>query len=162
MTPSAFLALLPSAALAFVAAWFWFDRNAKARALEVARLATIERDARISQLEQDHAVLEAAVTPFEEAYKQMLIKQLTHFHTPVLDDLLAREADLTEEELEQMAELLKERAHAVDGRISPSERDAALILTAVIRRARAEAAAIADPNIPKPVMKVVAVVELPG
>lgn len=99
------------------------------------------RDAKIIELEKQLALIAASVVPISTAFQAILIKELTHMHTPVLDALLAKvgpPSSLTEDETEEMAQLLKERALDMGDQISSSERDAAIMLPMVIKRAKIE------------------------
>jgi len=136
------------AALSFLAAWFWFRMNANAA--ERKRLVEIN-DKRAERIAQGHdelvarveantlmlASMQASVQPISEAYKAMLIKGLTHFHTPEMDALMVKlgpPSTITPEEMARLMVLLKERETVVDAEISDSERDAAHILPVIIKR----------------------------
>ena len=119
----------------FVGAAYWYRKTA----LDVANIA---RDDRIKELEKQLAVISAAVVPISTAFQAVLIKELTHMHTPRLDALMLKigpPSTLTEDEEEEMAHLLRERATDMGNLITDSERDAALMLPMVIKRARIEA-----------------------
>ena len=95
-------------------------------------------EARIAVLEKQLALMEQVVTPISVAFQQMLIKQLTHPHTPELDELLSRikQPGLNLDEMEQLACLLAERVD--DSDFDESERDAARMLPMVMRRVKHE------------------------
>jgi len=100
--------------------------------------------ARITELERQLAVIGSTVEPISTAFQALLIKQLTHFHTPELDALLVKVGQqsyaLEPEEEARLSELLEQRTKDMGKLIDDSERDAAHMLPFVIRRVRAEAA----------------------
>ena len=128
--------------LTFASTWFWTQRNnardkANALALEHGKLL-----GRVTDLEAKLAVLNQAVIPISTAFQAILIKELTHYHTPEMDALLVKLGPpyvLTQADEVRLASLLIARTADVDPLISDSERDAANILPAVIRRVRIEA-----------------------
>lgn len=133
------------AILSFAAAWFWFNKN-KAVA-EAKRLAEeqSELQKRVMDLESQLSSVKQAVQPISAAFQAILIKELTHFHTPELDELLTRvgpPSTLTPEEESRMAELLAARAKDLNGRIDEYEREAAVMLPMVLRRTKREIEAI--------------------
>jgi hypothetical protein len=132
---------LIGAAIAFATSWFWYVQNLKSKAKERRDLAFSDMVRRTAELEKQIAVLGQAVQPISVAFQSMLIKELTHFHTPVMDDLMTRigpPSTLTVEEETELAAALKERAEDPGQHIPQSEREAALMLPYVIRRAKAE------------------------
>jgi len=117
------------AALTFAAATYW-QAKAKREAAEK----------RIDALEMKLALVTQSVTPISAAIQAILIKELTHTHKVEMDALLVKVGPpnvLTPEEELRLAAMLKERSKDPD--IPRSERDAAEILPAIIRRAEAEA-----------------------
>ena len=79
--------------------------------------------------------------PISTAFQAILIKELTHFHTPEMDALMAKIGPpntLTVVEQERLAVLLNERMKDMGPLISDSERDAARILPAIMKRAKIE------------------------
>jgi hypothetical protein len=104
----------------------------------VRRKTTQKTLDRITELENKLAVLNQSMVPFNSAFQAILIKELTHIHTPEMDALLVKLGPpniLTQAEEIRLANLLIERADADDPTIPEYERDAARILPAVIRRA---------------------------
>lgn len=100
---------------------------------------------RVQELEMQHALVKASVVPITTAFQALLIKNLTHFHTPVMDALMVKVGPpntLTTEESEQLARLLEEREADMDGEIPESERIAARILPGVMTLAKMEQEAI--------------------
>lgn len=97
------------------------------------------------ELERQIAVLGQQVLPISTAFQAILIKQLTHYHTPELDELLRKVGPpftLNAAEERQLAKLLEERTRDVDGLIDSSERDAAKMLPMIMARVRAEHGAV--------------------
>jgi hypothetical protein len=111
---------------------------------------------RISALETQLALITQTVTPISVAFQQILVKQLTKPHAPILDEILSRIQDLglNLEDQERLAELLAERVEEVD--ISEHEADAARMLPMMMRRIRHEAS-VAPPRMMVPIM-----VSVPG
>src|SRR5579859_7162299 len=119
-----------TAVLGFAAAWYWAAKQANQKL----------RD-RVTELERQHAIIGATVQPISAAFQAVLIKQLTHYHTPVLDGWLRKlgpPITLTEEEEKQLQIELEKRTRDMGPEITESERDAAKMLPMVIARVRAE------------------------
>src|SRR4029077_854944 len=117
------------------------ERNAETIAIGHAKLLT-----EVAELKEKLSLVTAQVVPFSTAFQQILVAQLTHAHTPELDALMAKigpPITLTEVEEARMYRLLTERQADMEAEISQEEREAALILPYVMRRARAEQAQIA-------------------
>ena len=150
--------------LSFIAAWFWFTKAARVkkkeqekqaildeakkiaseRTAEAARLAAQHQTLidRVFDLEKQLVAVHQVVQPISTAFQAILIKELTHYHTPVMDELLEKIGPpnrLTPEEEEKLFVLLKERTADLDGRIDEAERDAAVMLPMVMKRAKTEA-----------------------
>jgi hypothetical protein len=124
-----------SAGLSFSGAWFFMKRR------EAAVLRT-----RVEELERTVALMGQAVTPINTMMQALLVKELTHIHTPEMDALLVKVGPpntLTSEEEERLAYLLKERSEDMSAEIPDSERGAALILPAIMERAKTEQEATA-------------------
>jgi hypothetical protein len=118
--------------------------------------------ARIAELETKLALVNAAVVPISTAFQAILIKELTHFHTPEMDALMVRvgpPTTLTPEEEARLAVMLKERMDDMGPDISDSERGAAMILPEVMKRARAEQQVLSTVEAPQ--VKLVAVIDTP-
>lgn len=133
--------LIATAALSFSAAKYW----ARKQAANVLALNRTEADDklrdRITELERQLAVIGSTVEPISTAFQALLIKQLTHYHTPVLDALLKKIGPpytLTPEEETQLSEALDERTRDMGEMITESERDAAKMLPFVIKRVKDE------------------------
>lgn len=100
---------------------------------------------RISELERQLGIVGAQVAPFNTAFQSMLIKQLTHYHTPVMDKLMEKlggvgvPPTITEAEEVQLIEALEQRTNDMGPEISDDERDAAEMLPIVMRRVKREA-----------------------
>lgn len=96
---------------------------------------------RITELEKQAALVSAAVIPISTAFQAILIKELTHFHTPEMDALLVKVGPpnmLTPQDRDRLSVMLVERTKDLGDLISPSERDAAAILPIVMKRAQIE------------------------
>ena len=130
-----------SAACGFLAK-FYFSTRVETRNKAAAILQGNDAmKARLADLEGKLALVNAAVIPISTAFQAILIKELTHFHTPEMDALLVKVGPpntLTGDEETRLAVLLAERTKDMGPKISDSERDAASILPAVMRRARKE------------------------
>jgi hypothetical protein len=102
---------------------------------------------RVIVLERQLAVVNQSVIPLNAAMQAALIKQLTHFHTPEMDALLVKLADntLTDQEEVRLWEMVAQRERDMGDLIPEEERDAAHILPIIVKRARAEAAAVEAP-----------------
>jgi hypothetical protein len=133
--------LIISATLAFLAAKYWFERNQVVQEAQRIKEGHDKLMQRVAELERDSALVKAAVVPITTAFQALLIKELTHFHTPVMDKLMEKIGPpntLTPEEEVQLATLLEERSRDMADAIPESERDAAQILPIVMRRAKVE------------------------
>ena len=151
--------------------WFWRFRSTTIARLERARydemlkadkLAVEHRElvSKVNELQQQLGLVNQVVTPINQAMQALLIRELTHYHTPELDALMAKlppEGHLTIKEQERLAVLLAERENELNGSIPESEREAAHILPFVIKRVLAEAENIADAATAAPQLKIVAV-----
>lgn len=142
LIPAATLAV--GAGLTFAATWFWKVVEKKADELEVLSKARAALLLRVSELEKQLAIVQVTVVPISAAYQAMLVKQLTHFHTPELDALLVKlgpPSALDSDEAQRMAVLLQARTIDMGDEIDDSERDAAAMLPMVVRRVAEEVAA---------------------
>jgi hypothetical protein len=101
----------------------------------------------IAGLKQRIVTLSMPVSRINAAFQETLVRQLTHFHTPVLDALLAKIGppySLSDEEYQQLVAALKEREKDMGDKIDNSEREAAKMLPIVIRRVAEEKNVSAD------------------
>ena len=149
--------LVIGAILSAVVTWLFASRAAvkqlaKENADKAEKQAALIADAhaklesRVIELTERLSLVSAQVVPFSTAFQQILVAQLTHAHTPELDALMAKlgpPVTLTEAEERTMYRLLTERQLDMASEITQEEREAALILPYVVRRARAEQAQIA-------------------
>lgn len=152
-----------------VAFWTWFwrirTRLENEKALVIAKAEKLAAEHRqlvetVTALQNQLGLVSQVVTPINQAMQALLIRELTHYHTPELDALMAKlppDGNLTDEEQVRITLLLKERADQLNGTIPESEREAAIILPYVIKRVKVEAAAIADAATAAPQLKIVAV-----
>lgn len=133
--------LVLAAALGFVTKLYFTMRSNAATKLKDAVDDKKEIEGRLNTLEGQVALVNAAVVPISTAFQAILIKELTHFHTPEMDKLLAKIGPpniLTSSENDRLAVLLEARTRDLGVEISPSERDAAHILPAVMKRSQLE------------------------
>lgn len=132
--------------LGIIATWFWKARHTRERVkLEIARghTALVEE---VGNLRQKIAVLETSLLPINAVYQAILVKELTHFHTPETDRLLEKlgpPITLTEAEEKELYAAMDKRMLDQGDLITESERGAAKILPEVIKRSRAEAKMLA-------------------
>lgn len=167
--------VLLSAVISFLSVAYWtgLARRDKAqeRALDETKQrveqARHEREdilARLVKIETSLAVIDQKVMPISTALQTILVKELTHFHTPRMDSLLARigpPSQLTNAEEEELTIALFERTQDMHDLISDSERDAAFILPAIMRRAKIECQLLQSVIAKAYVLKYVAVENLP-
>jgi hypothetical protein len=126
---------------AFLAGLFMAHRRRMQAGMDKAVDADSERDKQIAELQRQLSLLTQSVTPISAAFQAILIKQLTHFHTPELDALLTKigpPVTLTQQEEKQLAKELESRAADLDDSISEDERGAAVMLPFLIKRVRRE------------------------
>jgi hypothetical protein len=115
-----------TALLSFAAAVYWHNKRQGEK-----------RDDEIADLKRQMAILQIPVQQMNAAFQAMLVKQLTHFHTRELDELLKKLGPpmvLTADDRARLTILLQEREADVDGQIDDSERDAAHMLPMVMKR----------------------------
>jgi hypothetical protein len=120
--------------LSFGAAYWMASRKDKKAGQDAnaARLAVVE-----SQL----ALLQQSIQPISVAFQSILIKQLTHYHTPKLDALLKKLGPpfaLSNEEEEELITELKLRTQEVAPTVDESERVSAAMLPYVMQRVKLE------------------------
>lgn len=142
--------LVLSTALAFLAAQYWFQRNQAVKERDRIALEHLALVARVTEIETQSHVLAQAMLPVTAAFQALLVKELTHYHTPEMDALMVKlgpPLTLTEPEAERLAMLLEQRTRDVSAEITASERDAALMMPAVMRRVRAETLAPPPPTL---------------
>ncbi len=96
---------------------------------------------RVTELEVKLAGINQVVVPISAAFQAILIKELTHLHTPEMDALLVKlgpPITLTKTEMERLSMLLIERERDMHEEIPDSEREAALMLPLVMKRVLAD------------------------
>jgi len=133
--------LVGGALLTFFASWFWWlkkGRQSDAEKLGRAAEVMVER---VNDLERQLALVNQTIVPISAAFQAILVKELTHFHTPVMDALMVKLGppySLTDEEERELIIALAERSREVSSLITESERDAATMLPMVIKRVKTE------------------------
>jgi hypothetical protein len=134
--------LVLGAGLTFLASAYWRWRR-KSDAVAAKNAATIKALQEQLTVQQGQLqMLGVAVQPLTAAMASMLVKSLTHYHTPDTDVLLAKVGPpntLTQEEEEDLRGLMNERSNDRAARISPLERNAAQLLLLIVERNRLEA-----------------------
>ncbi len=107
---------------------------------------------RVTELEIKLAGINQVFVPISAAFQAILIKELTHLHTPEMDALLVKLGPpmiLTELEMERLGTLLLERERDMHEEIDDLERDAALMLPLVMKRVKADQAHVIPPVRPR-------------
>lgn len=130
-----------AAVLGILTTAFWNRRSRRTLEGAIRREAEDAVKARLTELESKLQVLNQAVVPISAAFQAILIKELTHFHTPEMDALMEKigpPSRLTLQEEQRLFRLLNNRATELNGEIPVLERDAATMLPMVMRRAKAE------------------------
>jgi hypothetical protein len=137
------MGIVLGAMLSFVASLYFFKRNAELA--ETKRIAT-EHEAllkRVAELETTVRMVGQTILPMSTAFQAILVKELTHFHTPEVDALLEKlgpPSTISEEDMVLLEIALKRRTAEVDPLVDESEREAALILPYIIKRVRRQCA----------------------
>jgi hypothetical protein len=136
--------------LTFLFAWYWFVKNARVKA--AAELATEAKalTGRIIELEKQMHLIEKTIVPGWIALQAKIVEELTHLHTPVTDALLVKIGPpntLTDEETGQLVHALEERSRSAD--VPEAERDAAVMLPLVMKRAKQEQEEVAAGRTPQ-------------
>jgi hypothetical protein len=135
-----------TAMLSFATALYLGRRREQRQRRELELAAHQKVLDRLAEVEGKLALVNQSVIPLNLAMQAMLIKELTHYHTPEMDGLMEKIGPpntLEPSEEVRLGQLLTERTKDMGPTISPSERDAAFILPAVMRRAKVEAETIA-------------------
>jgi hypothetical protein len=144
---SAIAGILAAAILTFIGSWFWFARNQKVHSAEKDAAIIQKLVDRITELERQQSVLGSTVLPISTAFQAILIKELTHFHTPEMDALMVKMGPpytLTLDEERRLVRLLNARQEDMHEDISDSERDAALMLPLLMKRVKNETATLKE------------------
>ena len=98
------------AALVFVSTLYWVGRKASHAKAAAATKAAEAVALRVTSLEGKLALVDQAVVPISAAFQAILIKELTHYHTPEMDELLTKvgpPSTLTASEIDDLARLLQ-------------------------------------------------------
>lgn len=138
---TALIVMLATSLLSFSGAWYWFVKAQDERTAAAVHVADQALLVRVAELEKQLASVQESVVPISAAMQALLVKQLTHFHTPVMDALLVKLGPpntLTEAEEKELIIALEQRTRDMGPLIDDSERDAAMMLPMIIRRVRLE------------------------
>lgn len=137
--------------LTFIATSYWSRKGlaaaAAAKAIEIEATAKAEQQSRIADLEKRLAATEQVVSPISQIMMDALRKQLTHADTPILDahlESLTKPEGLSTTDKAELLQLLEERSK--DMRYSESERDAAHMMPAMMRRVESSKRAMDPAN----------------
>jgi hypothetical protein len=133
--------------LTFVMTRYWYIRGERARETTAIARAAEELSKRVDLLDKQLALITQAVVPISAAYQSILVRELTHYHTPEMDALMVKlgpPVTLTEDEELRLLELLRQREEDMGASIGATERDAASILPIVIKRTKVEMRFVGD------------------
>jgi hypothetical protein len=144
MIPALFMAL------GFLMA-MWWNRSQLASAaqairetavLDVSQIAAghVSMGSRMTEIERSLNTIRQVIVPISMAFQEELVNDLTHFHTPEMDELMKKlgpPPTLTGDEEARLEILLDERTRDMGDKITAEERDAARMLPFVVRRAKA-------------------------
>jgi hypothetical protein len=127
--------MLAGAVVGFFGTRYWRKRDRMQKMIDRRAASSALTLDKVLELESQLAQLKLTVTPITDAMQQLLIKKLTHFHTPILDALMQRALSgiITPEENAKMERLLVEREKELDTEVNEYERICARILPDVIR-----------------------------
>jgi hypothetical protein len=111
---------------------------------QLAQSRTHEKtlQARLQAIDHQLALVGQAVLPISMAFQAVLVKELIHYHTPRVDELLRKLGppfQLTEPEEVELVAALQRQEDVMGAQITDAERDAARILPLVMKRAKIEA-----------------------
>lgn len=130
---------LLAACLTFVASLYWFKRKEHAALVK-----------RVGDLEMQLASVSSQVVPISAAFQAMIVRDLTHAHTPELDELMSKIGPpslLDDAQQARMLALLDERMNNLGALVPESEREKARILPFVMKMAQDEARALLHPAV---------------
>jgi hypothetical protein len=134
--------ILIAASVSFLVALYWHHRG-DAKALKEAESKQAEAlKEQVALLKSELELVRQAIVPISTAFQSLLIKELTHFHTPVMDALLTKIGPpymLTDVEEKELVAALHDRMSEDSGLMTESERNAATMLPMVIKRVKSEA-----------------------
>ena len=118
--------------------WYASNKRAEATAIAASHEKLLNR---VVELESQLKLVNQAVVPISAAFQAILIKDLTHAHTPEIDELLRKIGPpfiLTDAEVERLVVLLRQVTHDMGNLVDQQERDAAVMLPLVMRRVLAD------------------------
>jgi hypothetical protein len=139
-----------TSALTFVGALYWVRRDAQEKSVAAKIAATLALQLRVVELETKLGLLTQSIQPIAAAFQAVLVKQLTHYHTPKLDALLKKlgpPLELTAEDEVQLHLELKLRTKDMGDEIDESERAAAGMLPLVMTRVKYELESPPSPDL---------------
>lgn len=140
------VALLGGGLVTFLGTAYWRSREDAMSLKE--RIVELEAKVRLQDLAQQHII--SQVVPLNTAFQALLMKDLTHAHTPEMDALLVKLGPpykLTTEDETRLSYLLYDRYRNEDGDVTERERDAARMLPMLMKRVKEEAATLASLDI---------------
>ena len=114
----------------------WYANSKRVDAATIAKANNILIK-RVTELEREVTGIKHDVIPISAAFQAILIKDLTHAHTPEIDDLLRKVGPpfiLTEDEVVRLSVLLERVTRDMGNLVDEQERDAATMLPLVMKR----------------------------
>lgn len=133
--------LVAGGVVTFLGALYWFKRNEHVKETERIAAEHTELTKRVASLENQLSLVSQTILPMSTAFQAILVKELTHFHTPEVDALLVKVGPpnvLTPAEEKELEIALEKRAREIDPLIDEAERDAARMLPMVMKRSKVE------------------------
>jgi hypothetical protein len=136
-----------AAALLFLGGAYWRQLAKRDAKVAADAASTKSLQEQLSALQNQMQLLGIAVQPLTAAMAAMLVKSLTHFHTPEVDELLAKVGPpntLSAAEEQQLGAYMRKRMRDMAVEITPLERNAAQMLPLVIERNRLESVGLEE------------------
>jgi hypothetical protein len=133
--------------ISFLFAWYWYEKRLSTDRKKIIADQHDALVARVELLDKSLALLTQSVQPISIAFQDILVKELTHFHTPDMDKLLTKLGPpylLTRDEELILTSMLANRTRDMSAVITESEREAAIMLPLVIKRVRVETQAMKE------------------
>jgi hypothetical protein len=149
---NAIMGIILGAILSFTAGLYFFKKKTQIREAELIARGHKELSDRVdtgyeklsdrmAKVEASLSMVNQAILPMSTAFQAILVKELTHFHTPAVDALLKKlgpPLTITEAEMETLQCELRHRISESDPLVTRAEREAAIMLPYVIRRVARE------------------------